>query len=107
MAITPLDLQTMFVRLNEVGKEQNHLKEAVASQQAAGAKEIKEQELRQDKSVNKAEEDKESQKLKDEGGGANLGSKNQEKEKKEAEASRPARKVFSDPEMGSHIDISG
>ncbi|MBB6481935.1 hypothetical protein [Spirochaeta isovalerica] len=107
MAITPLDLQTMFVRLNEVGKEQNHLKEAVASQQAAGAKELKEQELQQDKSVNKTEEDKEAQKLKDEGGGANAGSGSQENEKKDSEAERPPKKVFSDPDMGSHIDISG
>ncbi|MBN2655471.1 MAG: hypothetical protein JXR86_00305 [Spirochaetales bacterium] len=107
MAITPLDLQTMFVRLNEVGKEQNHLKEAVASQQAAGAKELKEQELRQDKSVNKAEEDKEAQKLKEEGGGEKNGADSREREKSEEQSARPQRKVFSDPEMGSHIDISG
>lgn len=107
MAITPLDLQTMFVRLNEVGKEQNQLKEAVAAQQAAGARELRDQEIRQDNSVNRTEEDQEAGKVKDEG----------EKEQQEKNASRekeqekenPSRKkqVFSDPEIGSHIDISG
>lgn len=106
MSITPLDLQTLFVRLNEVGKEQNHLKEAVASQQAAGAKQIKENELRQDNSVNKAEEDQETQKLKDEE------KKEQHREstpgrEQENETGSPEKKVFKDPDMGSHIDISG
>lgn len=106
MSITPLDLQTMFVRLNEVGKEQNNLKEAVAAQQAAGAREIKDQELRQDKSVNKAEEDKEVQKIKDGEKRENQREKNSDREKEE-ENPRPRKIVFSDPEMGSHIDISG
>jgi hypothetical protein len=108
MSITPLDLQTMFVRLNEVGKEQNHLKDAVASQQAAGARQIKENEIRQDHSVNKAEEDREAQKLKDEEKKEHHQENNPEKEQeKENEKSFNAKKVFHDPEMGSHIDISG
>lgn len=106
MSITPLDLQTLFVRLNDVGKEQNHLKEAVASQQAAGAKEMKEQEIRQDNSVNKAEEDRESQKVRDESQREQSQEKGSEKER-EKENARPAKKVFTDPHMGSHIDISG
>ena len=106
MSITPLDLQTLFVRLNEVGKEQNHLKEAVASQQAAEAKQIKENELRQDNAVNKTEEDQETQKLKDDE------KKEQHREntpgrEKEKETGSPVKKVFQDPDMGSHIDISG
>lgn len=107
MAITPLDLQTMFVRLNDVGKEQNHLKEAVASQQAAGAKEIKEQELRQDSSVNKAEEDKETQKTKEDGSRERGRGSEQDKEKQDQDSSTSQKNVFSDPQMGSHIDISG
>jgi len=106
MSITPLDLQTMFVRLGDVGKEQNHLKEAVASQQAAGAKQIKEDEIRQDHSVNKAEEDSETQKLKDEENNENQRENSSDKEK-EKEKSHKDKVVFHDPEMGSHIDISG
>lgn len=106
MSITPLDLQTMFVRLNEVGKEQNHLKEAVASQQAAGAKQIKEDEIRQDNSVNKTEEDRESQKLKDEEATGDQMQQNPEKEK-DNDKPQNTKDVFKDPEMGSHIDISG
>lgn len=106
MSITPLDLQTLFVRLNDVGKEQNHLKEAVASQQAAGAKQIKENELRQDRSVNKAEEDREIQKAKDE---ENNNQQNRKESGNEKEEDNPpvSKKVFKDPKIGSHIDISG
>ena len=106
MSITPLDLQTLFVRLNEVGKEQNHLKEAVASQQAAGAKQIKENELRQDRSVNKTEEDKETQKVKDEEKKEQQG-RNESDKDKEDDSAPMGKKVFKDPEIGSHIDISG
>ncbi len=106
MSITPMDLQTMFVRLNDVGKEQNHLKEAVASQQAAGAKQIKEDEIRQDNSVNKTEEDRESQKLKDEESNGDQRQDNPENDKDNDMPHNP-KKVFHDPEMGSHIDISG
>ena len=104
MSITPMDLQTMFVRLNDVGKEQNNLKEAVASQQAAGAKLILENEIRQDHSVNKAEEESEAQKLKDEENGESQRENNPDDEK---ENPQKEKVVFRDPEIGSHIDISG
>ncbi len=106
MSITPLDLQTLFVRLGEVGKEQNHLKEAVASQQAAGAKQIKENELKQDSSVNKAEEGREDKKIQDEEKEEQQKQKESEKEE-EKEGSAAKKNIFKDPEMGSHIDISG
>ncbi len=106
MSITPLDLQTLFVRLNEVGKEQNHLKEAVASQQAAGAKQIKDNEIKQDNSVNRTEEGKDAQKLKDEERKEQQKHDDLEKEK-ENETASPKKNVYNDPEMGSHIDISG
>lgn len=104
MSITPMDLQTMFVRLGDVGKEQNHLKDAVASQQAAGAKLIKENDIRQDHSVNKAEEDSETQRLKDEDRHEEQRGNNPEKDD---ENPLETKNVFQDPEMGSHIDISG
>lgn len=106
MSITPLDLQTIFIRQNDVGKEQNHLKEAVASQQAAGAKQIKEDELRQDHSVNKTEEDHEDQQIKDDER-KNQQERHESDSEKEDEKAPVIKKVFIDPEMGSHIDISG
>ncbi|MBI9098044.1 MAG: hypothetical protein JEY91_06180 [Spirochaetaceae bacterium] len=109
MSITPLDLQTLFVRLNQVGKEQNHLKEAVASQQAAGARQIKEEEIRQDHSVGRTEEDRETQKLKDEEkhehNRESSSGKEDEDENERLEAAK--KKIFHDPQIGSHIDISG
>ena len=103
MSITPLDLQTLFLRLGEVGKEQNNLKESVASQQAAGARRIKEDEIQQDHSVNKTEEDKDDQKIDDD--------KEKEQGKSDLQKrqgkSHKKQKIFKDPEIGSHIDISG
>jgi hypothetical protein len=106
VSITPMDLQTLFLRLNQVGKEQNHLKEAVASQQAADAKQIKENELRQDHSVNKVEEDREIEKLKDDEKNNQQSQNESENEHDEAQDS-VTKKVFKDPEIGSHIDITG
>ncbi len=108
MSITPLDLQTLFVRLNVVGKEQNHLKEAVASQQAAEAKQLKEEELRQDNSVNKAEEGREITKTDDDEDKEKHKKKQNEPDNEdEPEVTLSKKSIFKDPEMGSHIDISG
>lgn len=107
MSIKPLDLQTMFVRLNEVSKEQSQNQHASALQQNQEARKLVEQELLKNSSVNVTEEDKETSKV----------DEKEEKEQKKEEQRRhsassetredPKKEVVKDPEMGIHIDISG
>ncbi|MDA3957842.1 hypothetical protein [Oceanispirochaeta sp.] len=105
MSITPLDLQTLFVRQNEVSKEQSHNQHASALQQSLEAKKLVEQELKQGSSVGKTPEDKETSKVDDQE------EKKQQEEKKFSGSKEnkedPKKEVVQDPEMGTHIDISG
>eukprot|EP01155_Anaeramoeba_flamelloides_P026712 Anaeramoba_flamelloidesa819754_12.p1 GENE.a819754_12~~a819754_12.p1 ORF type:complete len:107 (+),score=25.24 a819754_12:102-422(+) len=106
MSIKPLDLQTMFVRLNEVSKEQSQNQHAAALQQNQEAKKLVEQELHKDSSVNNTQEDKETTKVDDKDKREKEEKKNSsDREKNEKED--PKKEVVKDPEMGLHIDISG
>ena len=67
MPIQPLDLQTLFAHINQVGKEQAALKEGLAAQQAAHANELIKEMKHQDESVNKTTKtDEDNQKIQEE-----------------------------------------
>lgn len=106
MALKPLDLQTLFGHMNEVGKNQTHIKEAMAAQQNFEAKKLVEQELQKDKSVNQTEESQESGKVsdqeKEESSGQSSGKKEQQKEDES-----PEREEIKDPNLGQNIDLLG
>jgi hypothetical protein len=110
MSIKPIDLQTLFMKLNEVGKEQNLQKEAAALQQDQAAREQVQKELHRDHSVNEAPEQGESEKIRDrEGSGENTGGGSGQKRKKDRDEKpegrdRPVDPV--DPDLGQHIDIT-
>ncbi len=107
MSITPLDLQTMFVRLNDMSKEQSHSQHAASLQQEQEARKLAEQELRMDYSVNSSKEEQESGKV-DEHGEGQSGGKHHHLRKGHGEAKEHADKeIVKDPAMGTHIDISG
>ncbi len=107
MSITPLDLQTMFVRLNDMSKEQAHTRHAASLQQEEEARKLAEQEIRMDYSVNASGEGREADAVDDESERQDRGDsrfhKNHEPQK---EASRE-KEVVKDPARGTHIDISG
>jgi hypothetical protein len=110
MSIKPVDLQTLFMQMNQVGKEQALGKEAqVQGQDHEIAKMLQEEDQR-DHSINKAEEaGDEANKVKGEKehGGEyaetdEKGSKHKESTEHESEA-----EVLQDPNLGRHIDLSG
>ena len=108
MSIKPLDLQTMFVRLNEVSREQSQSQHAGALQQNDEARKLVEQELQQDSSVNATKEDQESRKIEDKEAGG--GQQEQEKEQAAGDGKteeKRKKEIVQDPDMGKHIDISG
>lgn len=106
MSIRPLDLQTLFVKMANVGKDQAAIQKSVENQQAREAIEIVKEENRRDKAVNKTEEDKEVDKVKDQKREAERGYQ-EEKKKEEGQKEKESRNYFTDPKRGHNLDISG
>ena len=83
MSIKPLDLQTLFLKMAHVGKEQATLQKSVENQQSREASHLIKEENDRDRSVNKAQEDKDADKIKDEEGNSSGRSCSGTKEKEE------------------------
>lgn len=110
MPIQPIDLQTLFAHINQVGKEQAALKEGQTTQQAAHANELIKEMKHQDESVNKSTKtDEDNQKIQDDHGNNNPGtsSGNSENENENTNNEKKNISVFTDPDLGKNIDISG
>ena len=107
MSIKPLDLQTLFLKMANVGKEQATIQKSVENQQRREADTLIKEENNRDHSVNKTEEDKETEKVKDkERSSGNPGATGGKGEDDESTTDEKA-KYFTDPERGHNIDISG
>jgi len=108
MPIQPIDLQTLFAHINQVGKEQAVLKEGQALQQAAHGNELIKEMKHQDESVNKSSKtDEDNQKIEDDQNQNNSGESFSDTEKEKQEEEKKRVSVFTDPDLGKNIDISG
>jgi hypothetical protein len=110
MPIQPIDLQTLFAHINQVGKDQAVLKEGQAAQQSAHASELIKEMKHQDESVNKSTKtDEDNQKIDNEHTGNSPGEFSSDKESEKEKLSEENKKVsiFTDPDLGKNIDISG
>ena len=108
MPIQPIDLQTLFAHINQVGKDQAVLKEGLAAQQEAHAKELIKETIHQDESINKSTKtDEENQKINDEDKTGNQNKKGAGKQKEKAPEEKKKINIFTDPDLGKNIDISG
>lgn len=109
MPLQPIDLQTLFAHINQVGKQQAVLKEASVVQQGLRGAELAKQTRQNAESVRHTEEvPEESTQIRDkqsEGGGL----AHEETGGEESEQSEEKRKkhYFEDPALGKNIDISG
>ena len=104
MPILPIDLQTLFTQMNQVGKEQAIMKDGTAVHNSMqGMAEVKNTELK-DNSVNESQDIGDGiEKLKDE---AKKQEQGEQKKKEEHEKEREqARQYFKDPDCGNNIDI--
>lgn len=107
MSIKPLDLQTLFLKMANVGKEQATIQKSVENQQRREANALIKEENNRDHSVNKTEEDKDVEKVNDkESGSGNPGGTGGKADDEESTQEEKA-KYFTDPERGHNIDISG
>lgn len=114
MSIQPIDLQTLFMRLSQVGKEQAAIREAAHVAQTVQGSEIAKRSEEQAKTVNQSRDIEEGpDAIKDDenrGGGqrgGQRGGKRGEEESDKAKAEAKKRNVFQDPELGTKIDLSG
>ncbi len=111
MSLKPIDLQNLFVRLNEISKQQAAQQEAVLHAQQVAGQEIEQQTKMADKRVAKTEETSDGpEKLHDDqtGGGARQAKKEHLRgDKEEDDEAAEEEDLFKDPDLGNRIDING
>ncbi|PIE04685.1 MAG: hypothetical protein CSA76_03085 [Spirochaetales bacterium] len=108
MSIKPIDLQTLFVKMDEVSKEQSLIKEHSALQQSQAARAQVIQELEDDHRVTQTPEDSEDQAVQEDTSGNDTESGRENEEHSHHEKmNKQNRTVVTDPDVGQHIDIKG
>ncbi len=106
MSIQPIDLQTLFMRLAQVGKEQAAMREAAHVAQSVQGSEIARQSEEAARTVSETRELEDGlEAVKDEEQGSGNSRREQEEARKKEE--REKRDVFSDPALGNKIDLNG
>jgi len=109
MAITPIDLQTMFSQVDKVGKTQAAQKEGQALHQAMQGVNVQRKMEEQIKQVNEAQNSGDgAEKVKDRNHDQdkqNPGRKNDKNNSSQEEEEQPLS-VLRDPSLGNKIDIS-
>lgn len=109
MPIQPIDLQNMFLRMSQIGKEQAEQRNIAAQQQAAQGSEFVKETEHKDHSVNQSDDVPEGPEDTDEDGRRKGGQEQAETKKRREKGEQEAKKknYFDDPDLGHHIDISG
>lgn len=105
MAIQPIDLQVLFSRLNQIGRDQALQRDAQVQAQAVAGSEIAEKSEERDHRVSELSTEEEGpENVNDEAEGQH-GEAGHQRSGENAEQSED--EVFRDPDLGQHIDISG
>ena len=109
MPIQPIDLQTLFVKMNQVGREQAAIKNSAVVQQEIQGSEIVKKNQHDDKSVHQAETPESgSEKVKEDGKqGHGRQQKKKMNEQEEQKTVYAEKEILSDPDLGNKIDFSG
>ncbi len=109
MPILPIDLQTIFSQIGNVGKEQAVQRETAPLQQTAQASVMVQQTYRQDRSVNEAQDSQEGEKVEERERRKRSPVRGEGKKGTEGEGLGEAKggseAVIRDPALGSHIDV--
>lgn len=108
MSIQPIDLQTLFVKMNLVGKEHSTQKNNVIVRQEIQGEEIVKKHQHDDHSVNKTEvSDEGLEKTKDDlNEENNQNRKHHHQRKHEAKEHSESKEILRDPNLGKNIDFS-
>jgi hypothetical protein len=106
MAISPIDLQTLFTQVDKIGKQESAQKEGAAIQQAiqqARSQQVTEAKIN---AVNEAPDQGEGAEKVRDGGGRRQEGEARKKAEEEAERDEKEEEVIRDPDLGRNIDVS-
>jgi hypothetical protein len=108
MPLLPIDLQTMFSHLNQIGREQAIQKEGSPLNQSLQGMEIAKETIEKDTSVNETHEVGEGvEKVNEEESKRENRNQNKKREKEKEGIKKEQRELFKEPHLGHHIDIIG
>jgi hypothetical protein len=109
MGIKPIDLQTLFVKMDEVSKEQALAKDHSALQQSQAARSQVVRELENDRRVSGVPEGNEVLPVNDEEYDESEKRRRRRTKNRTAalEPKTDKREIVTDPEVGRHVDLSG
>lgn len=109
MSIQPIDLQTLFVRLSQVGREQSALKQAILQNQEVTGREIAERSRQAGESVQESEEVSEGPETVDDDGNPSqqYPAPHQQHADAEGSSEESSDELFRDPDLGQNIDLEG
>jgi len=107
MSIQPIDLQTLFTKMTQVGKDQAVEKESIMLQQAIKGSEIEKRNQQNDNSVNRANNSDEGPEKTKEDNEQHAQDQKKKKKKNEKDKTPEKREILSDPNLGKNIDFSG
>jgi len=107
MAITPIDLQTLFTQLDKVGKTQSSQREGLALQQSMQGIQLQKKANEQIQQINEAQNTGEgAEKINDHKNGFEQNQKESGKKKEQKKEEKNDVSVLNDPSLGKNIDIS-
>jgi len=109
MSIQPIDLQVLFSRLEQMGKEQAAQKDVSVQNQLLQGNELVKKSEHRNHSVNETKEAEQGgvNRLKDEKRRRSSGRSGKEAASDEQENAEPEREVVKDPNLGKNIDLEG
>ncbi|PKL25531.1 MAG: hypothetical protein CVV47_05610 [Spirochaetae bacterium HGW-Spirochaetae-3] len=107
MPIKPIDLQTLFVQLSQVGKQQAAEKDGALLHASLHGAMVKRMEDEAAKAVQRPKNDQATTPVIDDEGGSGSGGQSGEKKHEDEKAVDKDVETISDPDLGGNIDISG
>ncbi|MFO8043594.1 MAG: hypothetical protein R6U25_10360 [Alkalispirochaeta sp.] len=109
MSIQPIDLQTLFVRLSQVGREQSALKQSIIQNQEVAGREIAERSRQVGESVQEPDEVSEGPETVDDDGNPSQqqAATHQDHAHGDGSSEEPEEDLFRDPDLGQNIDLEG
>jgi len=108
MPLLPIDLQTMFLNMDHVGKDQATIKNAIVNSQALQATEIVKKTEQNDNAVNVTKDLEEGvNKISEEEKKKNKNKSKNQKEDNDNASENNKKEIVKDPDLGHHIDITG
>ena len=106
MAISPLDLQTLFTQMDKVGKQDTAQREGAALLQSIQHARIQQQNDEKVRSVNEAQNTGEGSEAIDDNNSGQAGQENLQGESMEEKEEKNKDDVIRDPALGKNIDVS-